>query len=182
MKRRLINFENDEIPLVVIPQFEDKVKKSQAHYKKALENVTSIGVLYNQQLFDQVIDNAYHAIFHAMQALITLAGYQVISKHHSDVWTIFKSMYVEQALGDQDLALFFNQNGTISEEFYEEARFIRELRDYIRYEPEANANPAITAEIICRSTRIYEKLLEYRDELERFLSLRNRNQSKETTR
>ncbi|MBS7643377.1 HEPN domain-containing protein [Candidatus Bathyarchaeota archaeon] len=170
MKRRLINFENDEIPLVVIPQFEEKVKRSQAHYKKALENVTSIRALYNQQLFDQAIDNAYHAIFQAMQALITLAGYQVISKHHNDVWTIFKSMFVDQALGDQDLATFFNQNGMISEEFYEEARFIREIRDYIRYEPEANANSAITEEIICRSTQIYEKLLKYRNELEHFLS------------
>jgi len=180
MKRHFIKFENDETPFIVISQFEERVKKSQAHLKKALENATSIGTLYKQHLFEQAIDNAYYAIFHAMQALITLAGYQVISKHHSDVWKIFKSMFIEQALGDQDLAIFFHQNGVISEEFYREVHFIRELRDHVRYEPEANANSAITADIMCRSTWIYGKLFECRDELERFLSCRKRTISEKT--
>jgi uncharacterized protein (UPF0332 family) len=178
MKHNFIKFESDETPFIVIPQFEERKKRSQAHYKKALQNATFSITLYNKHLFDQAIDNAYYAIFHAMQALITLAGYQVISKHHSDVWKIFKSMFIEQALGDQNLATFFHQNGMISEEFYREMHFIRELREHIRYEPEANANSAITEDIICRSAQIYRKLFKCRNELERFLSSRNYTISK----
>ena len=122
------------------------MKESEKHLERAEEKLRSASLLFENNMFADVISEAYYSMFHAAKALLALRG--LFSKTHTGVVSQFGLQFVNEGLIEEwyakslaiaqtkrekaDYDIFYEPSNEEAESVLEDAdKFLQRIKEAI---------------------------------------------------